>query len=46
MSASHNHIDDNGIKISDKSGGMFPAEKEKLVKDFCNAKVLNQHIQV
>jgi phosphoacetylglucosamine mutase len=36
ITASHNPIDDNGVKIIDSTGEMLDSEWERIVEEFCN----------
>lgn len=45
ITASHNPIQDNGVKIIDSDGGMLAPEWETIVEDFCNIENVDVKIE-
>ena len=41
ITASHNPVQDNGIKLADSNGGMLPIQWEKMATDMANSDDLN-----
>ena len=39
ITASHNPVEDNGIKIVDFSGGMLGEEYEPMIENFANEEI-------
>ena len=42
ISASHNHVEDNGLKVVEWSGGMLDRSLEEMLQIFCNAEDLDE----